>query len=127
VPASKKETATDIAVKTAALVPASVHVRLKRETSLAAMTQELASLRFSILVLARWEATHCVDGASMAELRRELVELRTLYEDKIDTLAMTFGVQQAMATKAAVERSVAVPKGTAPLDAQERGGSTRKA
>ncbi len=101
-------------VETAAIVPAAVFVRLKRETNLAAMTQELAGLRFSIILLARWEASRSVEAANLAELRRELDELRALYFDKIDALAMSFGVQQAMETRASVERSVVVPRGMTP-------------
>jgi hypothetical protein len=102
------------APETVALVPASVHVRLKRETNLAAMTEELAGLRFSIILLARWEAACNMDPQSLAALRRELAELRRLYMDKIDALAMTFGVQQAMETKTTVERTVVVPKSMSP-------------
>ncbi|HTW60541.1 MAG TPA: hypothetical protein VMD55_01965 [Terracidiphilus sp.] len=102
------------ASETAAIVPAAVFVRLKRETNLAAVTQELAGLRFSIILLARWEASRSVDPASMAELRKELAQLRALYFDKIDALAMSFGVQQAMETQRSVERSVVVPKGMVP-------------
>jgi hypothetical protein len=102
------------AAETAPIVPASVYARLRRETNLAAMTQELAGLRFSIILLARWEAARSVDVVNMAELRRELAELRTLYSDTIDSLAMTFGVQQAMETKASVERAVVVPRGMTP-------------
>jgi hypothetical protein len=104
----------DSASETATLVPAAVYVRLKRETHLAAVTQELAGLRFSIILLARWEAARSVDAASMVELRRELVRLRALYFDKIDALAMGFGVQQAIETQRSVERSVNVPKGMMP-------------
>jgi hypothetical protein len=100
----------------AIVLPASVFVRLKRETNLAAMTQELAGLRFSIILLARWEASRSVDASGLADLRRELNELRALYFDKIDTLAMSFGVQQAMETKASVERSVVVPRGMTPTN-----------
>jgi hypothetical protein len=105
-PASRQETA--------AIVPASVHVRLKRETNLAAMTEELAGLRFSIILLARWEAAHCMDEANLDELRDELALLRSRYHKKVDELAMTFGVQQAMDTKQTVERSVAVPRNMMP-------------
>jgi hypothetical protein len=98
----------------APIVPASVYVRLKHETNLAAMTQELASLRFSIILLARWEASPNMDKENLAELRNELAELRTLYTDKIDEMAMTFSVQRAMDAKRSVERSVTVPKGIMP-------------
>jgi hypothetical protein len=78
------------------------------------MTQELAGLRFSILLLARWESGRAMDAASLKGLRKELAELRTLYEDKVDSLAMSFGVQQAMETQRRVERSVQVPRGMMP-------------
>ncbi len=103
------------AVLTAApIVPASVYVRLRHETNLAAMAQELASLRFSIILLARWETSGSVDRENLAELRDELAHLRGLYFEKIDDIAMTFGVQQAIDTKEKVERSVAVPKNMMP-------------
>jgi hypothetical protein len=98
----------------APIVPAAVYVRLKHETNLAAMTQELASLRFSIILLARWEASRSVSKENLAELRGELTHLRALYLEKIDETAMTFGVQQAIDTKEAVERTVTVPKGMMP-------------
>lgn len=98
----------------APIMPACVYVRLKHETNLAAMTQELASLRFSIILLARWESSRGIDRESLAELRTELAELRTLYSDKIDEIAMTFSVQQAMDTKQNVERTVTVPADMVP-------------
>jgi hypothetical protein len=100
--------------ETAAIVPAAVHVRLKRETNLSAMTQELAGLRFSIILLARWEAARSVDETTLADLREELAQLRLQYFKTIDELAMAFGVQQAMETRQSVERSVIVPKNLAP-------------
>jgi hypothetical protein len=118
-------------IDTAALVPASVHVRLKRATHLAAMTQELTGLRFSIILLARWEAARSVEGVRMVELKRELAELRRLYLDKIDEIAMTFGVEEAMKAKEDVERTVVVPREMTPLTIQrheqvtsEEGGET---
>jgi hypothetical protein len=98
----------------APIVPASVYIRLKHETNVAAMTQELASLRFSIILLARWEASRSVDLDNLAELRTELAHLRALYFDKIDEMAMIFGIKQALATKESVERTVTVPKDMMP-------------
>ena len=43
-----------------------------------------------------------------AELRDELVLLRKHYGDKVDEIAMTFGVQKAMKTKEQVERTGAL-------------------
>ena len=99
---------------TAALIPASIHVRLKRESNLEAFYQELAGLRFSIVLLARWERSDNLDADNKAELREELAHLRALYLDTIDEMAMTFGVQQAMHAKAEVEHNVEVPRGMMP-------------
>lgn len=99
---------------TAALIPASIHVRLKRESNLEAFYQELAGLRFSIVLLARWEGSTSIDAENRAELRDELAHLRALYLDTIDELAMTFGVQQAMDAKAETERTVEVPRDMMP-------------
>ncbi len=49
------------------------------------------------------------------ELRADLVLLRRHYEDKIDEIAMTFGVEQAMKVKADVERTVFVPREAKPM------------
>ena len=114
VPAPTPDTAFPVPAILPAIVPAAVHIRLKREANVAAMTQELAGLRFSILLLARWESGRAMDAASLKGLRKELAELRTLYEDKVDSLAMSFGVQQAMETQRRVERSVQVPRGMMP-------------
>jgi hypothetical protein len=97
-------------VAEAPILPAAVYIRLRHETNLAAMTQELASLRFSILLLARWEGSRSLSKESLAELRTELAHLRALYLEKIDDTAMTFGVQQAIETKETVERTVAPPR-----------------
>jgi len=94
---------------TAALIPAALHARLKREFNFAAFLQELAGLRFSIVLLARWQGSDSVDGENRAELREELVHLRTLYFETIDEMAMIFGVQRAMDAQREVERTVEVP------------------
>jgi len=99
---------------TAALIPASIHARLRRETSIAAFYQELAGLRFAIVLLARWERFDNLDAENRAELREELVHLRALYSSTIDEVAMTMGVQQAMDAKAQVEQTVEVPRGMMP-------------
>jgi hypothetical protein len=98
----------------AALIPAALHARLKRKSSLAAYSQELAGLRFSIVLLARWESSDSLGEDNRAELREELAHLRVLYFDTIDELAMSFGVQQAMNAKAEVEHTVEVPRGMMP-------------
>jgi len=99
---------------TAALIPASIHLRLKHGTTLEAFYQELAGLRFSIVLLARWERSDSLEAENRAELREELDSLRALYFDSIDELAMTFGVQQAIDAKAEIERTIEVPRGIMP-------------
>lgn len=73
--------------------------------------EELARLRFSIVLTARWEVAERSDMERRDDLRRELARLRGLYFERIDEMAMTFGVQQAMDAKDEVERRVFVPRG----------------
>ena len=88
---------------------ASRYIRETRDELLAYETDELAAVRFSIILTARWAASDDEPPERRAELRGELELLRKHYGDKIDEIAMTFGVQQAMATKEEVERTVVVP------------------
>src|ERR1039457_2214684 len=67
----------------------------KRGNLLAAGTNELASLRFSIILTARWETAAGEDLERRNELRAELADLRREYSQKVDYLAMTFGIQSA--------------------------------
>ncbi len=55
-------------------------------------TEELAALRFSIILTARWEASDDESPSVAPSLRGELALLRNHYGDKIDEIAMTFGV-----------------------------------
>jgi len=94
-------------------------------------TEELAALRFSIILTARWEASEEESPEQRAELRADLELLRRHYGDKIDEIAMTFGVKEAMKTKDDVERTVVVPQDMKPLILQreeqlsrEDGGET---
>ena len=96
--------------------PALRYVIETREALLAYETDELAALRFSIILTARWEASGKETPQHRAELRDDLALLRKHYDDKIDELAMSFGVDQAMATKAEVERTVLVPRETEVID-----------
>lgn len=111
--------------------PASHYVKETREAMLAYEIEELAALRFSIILTARWEASDNEDPEQRAELRADLSLLRRHYGDKIDELAMTFGVGEAMKAKDNVERSVVVPRDMKPLNIQryeevssEDGGET---
>lgn len=107
------------------LGPASIYIRETREALLAYETEELGALRFSIILTARWEASEDECPEQRAELRADLALLRRHYDDKIDEMAMTFGVKEAMKAKERVERTVTVPRDLKPFtlqDAQEELG-----
>jgi hypothetical protein len=67
-------------------------------------------LRFSVILTARWAASDSESPDRRAELRSDLALLRKHYSDKIDEIAMTFGIDQAMKAKEKVERTVVVPR-----------------
>ncbi len=90
--------------------PASRYINESRDKQLAEGVEELAVLRFCIILTARWEGSEAEDPEQRAELRRELVVLRKQYGDKIDEIAMNFGVAHAMTVKEEVERSVILPR-----------------
>jgi hypothetical protein len=90
--------------------PASRYINESREQQLSAAVEELAVLRFCIILTARWESSETEDLEQRAQLRGELVELRKQYGDKIDRIAMDFGVSHAMTVKEEVERSVILPR-----------------
>jgi hypothetical protein len=95
--------------------PASRYIR---ETSIELLdyeTEELAALRFSIILTARWAASEDEHPERRAELREELELLRKHYGDKVDEIAMTFGVQKAMEAQNQVERTVLVPRDVKPI------------
>jgi len=95
--------------------PASRYIKETREALLAYEIEELAALRFSIILTARWEASEDQDPEQRAELRADLLLLRRHYGDKIDEIAMTFGVEEAMKAKNQVERTVTVPRDMKPI------------
>ncbi len=84
-----------------------------KDTTVDFAIEELARLRFSIVLIARWEEAERGDAERRMELHTELARLRTHYFEKIDEMAMTFGVQQAMDAKEMVEHQVFVPRGAA--------------
>jgi hypothetical protein len=92
-----------------AIGPTTPHVLETREELFAYDTEELSALRFSVILTARWAASDSESPDRRAELRADLAQLRKHYEDKIDEIAMTFGVDQAMKAKEEVERTVIVP------------------
>jgi hypothetical protein len=83
----------------------------RHDTDLAALTEEMAGLRFSIILAARGESSKILKAENRADLKAELAELRALYSDRLDEIAMRFGIPHALAAKEAVERTVHVPKG----------------
>lgn len=87
-----------------------VHTYAERECRLAVAREELASLRFATILTARWEVAARNDVARRNEMRADLKTLRRQYSEKIDQIAMNFGIQCAMDAKEEVERSVFVPK-----------------
>ena len=101
------------------LGPASIYLRETREALLAYETEELGALRFSIILTARWEASDDECPEQRAELRADLELLRRHYDDKIDEIAMTFGVAEAMKAKERVERTVRVPRDLRPFTLQD--------
>jgi len=100
---------------TALVGPASRYVKESRAALLEYDTEELAALRFSIILTARWASSDSEEPDRRAELRADLKLLRKHYGDKIDEMAMTFGVEQAMKAKEEVERTVIVPRDLKPL------------
>ena len=90
--------------------PGFVNSRAEQEYRLAVAREELASLRFATILTARWEAAARSDVARRNEMRADLKTLRRQYSEKIDEIAMKFGIQSAMDTKEEVERSVFVPE-----------------
>jgi len=85
------------------------HAADKQLDRLAAEIEELAALRFGIVLTARWESDPEEVPQYREELRAELADLRTRYYDKIDRLAMTYGVAATMKAKDDVERRVVLP------------------
>jgi len=81
---------------------------------LAALKEELACLRFSVLLTAKWERSGVGDAERRKELRAELASLRRGYSEKIDEIAMAFSVQDAMEAQAEVERTITLPLSTPP-------------
>lgn len=76
---------------------------------------ELASLRFSIILTARFADSPTQTLERREELHDRLATLRRQYSDKIDEIAMTLSVQAAMDAKDEVERTVEVPRGVSRL------------
>ncbi len=83
----------------------------RQEQTIACAVEELAHLRFAIILTTRWETEENENMERRRELRAELAHLRVLYQDQIDEIAMSFGVQHAMDAQRDVERNVIIPSG----------------
>lgn len=110
----------------ATIGPASRYIRETRDELLTYETEELAAVRFSIILTARWADSDDETPERRAELRGELELLRKHYGDKIDEIAMTFGVLQAMQTRDEVERRVVVPIEVKPIANPKRSAKHRE-
>jgi hypothetical protein len=104
------------------LTPGTTHAEEKAEVTLAGAIEELARLRFSIILTARWEAAETDDAERRGELQVELAELRRTYFNRIDEIAMGFGVQQAMDAREEIERNVVVPRNLKSLERDSENG-----
>ena len=98
--------------------PTSGYIKENRQAMLEYEVAELAALRFSIMLTARWESCHDQDTEQRAELRTDLSLLRRYYGNKLDDIAITFGVNEAIKAKDDIERTVMVPHDMIPLPIQ---------
>ncbi len=91
-----------------------VNARRNFGHALAPGTEKLAELRYLIILTTRWESADCVDEERRARFRADLISLHRQYFAKIDEIAMSCGVQQAMDAQETVERTVTVPHNISP-------------
>jgi hypothetical protein len=88
--------------------PATRFVQEKQQEQLASDVEELANIRFSIVITAKWAGSPDEEPERRKELRDELDSLRYRYYDKIDRIAMTYGVSEAMIARDEVERRITI-------------------
>jgi hypothetical protein len=89
------------------------------QRNLNALTEKLASLRYLIILTARWEGSEGIRQDHRKIMNRDLARLRREYSLLIDDIAMNFGIQPAMEAKDGVERNVTVPKDIKPPEGRE--------
>jgi hypothetical protein len=97
--------------------PTSERVSGTREILLSEETEELGALRFAVILTGRWADSGDETPERRAELRSDLAVLRKRYSNKIDEIAMTFGVGHALKAQEDVERTVIVPRDPAAMRA----------
>jgi hypothetical protein len=89
------------------------------QRNLLALSEKLASLRYLIILTARWAASDSIGTERRNLMNRDLVRLRREYSLLIDDIAMNFGIQAAMDAKDNIERKIVVPKGIKPPENSE--------
>lgn len=87
--------------------------------NLTALHEKLASIRYLIILTARWEGSDNIGPDRRKLMGRDLERLRREYLGLIDEIAMNFGVREAMAAQEEVEHEVVVPRGINPPATQE--------
>ncbi len=102
--------------------PTSEDVIETREVLLTEETEELGALRFATILTSRWADSDEETLERRAELRSDLAVLRKRYSNKIDDIAMKFGIAQAMKAMEEVERTVIVPRDVVSMRAPSDDG-----
>lgn len=88
-----------------------LHEKQKKK-ALGVKREELRGIRISVVLTEQWEASDTLLDSRRVELCTELSHLRSEYLDKLDEIAMAFGVQTAIESKEEVERTVVIHTGT---------------
>lgn len=78
------------------------------------LTEKLASLRYLIILTARWAVSDSLGHERHERMNRDLCHLRREYSLLIDEIAMNFGIPAAMVAQEEIERKVVVPRGIKP-------------
>jgi hypothetical protein len=102
------EKAFDLFTGVDSLGPATRFVQEKQQEQLACDVEELANIRFSIVITSKWANSPDEEPERRKELRDELDSLRYRYYDKIDRIAMAYGVPEAMIARDEVERRITI-------------------
>lgn len=89
------------------------------QRNLISLTEKLASLRYLIILTARWAGSDSIGHERRTVMNRDLVRLRRAYSLLIDDIAMNFGIPAAMDAQNEIESNVVVPKGIKPPENRE--------
>jgi len=102
------EKAFDLFTGVDSIGPATRFVQEKQQEQLASDVEELANIRFSIVITSKWANSPDEEPERRRELRDELDSLRYRYYDKIDRIAMAHGVPEAMIARDEVESRITI-------------------